>query len=472
MDIKLTYDKKTRMGRVLADKEIVEAVREHIKTENPDYAILKKRDVKFVSPWEYGITETGRFHPGMYLEIYNFLKKTYLYKIEIDDSLRAVVFPRLPAGNFQLPNELTLRDYQEEVIKTALKVGRGISIVGTGGGKTLIISTLVQNLLARGLKKVLIVVPDLGLVKQTYDDFNSYKSPFTYSKWTGNDELDITSQVNIVNQSLLLNRIGENDWVFDVDAVVIDEVHSVKKGNVIAGIINKIKTQHKFGFTGTLPDDDKERWGIVGAIGAVIYQKLGVELREDGFLAPVKANAIKLRYNSYLYDMKYKDIIDFITTSRFRNETIAKICNKLPKNVLILVGRIKHGEELLKVVQELCPKRRVVFIQGSVDVDTRKQVIEEMERGDDVIVIAIDKIFSVGINVKNLHYIIFGSIGKAFIKIVQTIGRGVRLHQDKKILTLYDIVDEAPYMMEHFDKRRAIYEDEKIPLTIVQLKQQ
>ena len=137
-------------------------------------------------------------------------------------------------------------------------------------------------------------------------------------------------------------------------------------------------------------------------------------------------------------------------------------------NGLILVDYIEHGELLLEALQLICKHKDVYFIQGSVDIEQRKDIQNYMEAQKNVIVIAISKIFSTGINIKNLHYIVFAGGGKAKIKIVQSIGRGLRLHIDKKELIIFDIADNLRYGQRHVEQRLTLYDAEQIKYTFTQ----
>ncbi len=160
----------------------------------------------------------------------------------------------------------------------------------------------------------------------------------------------------------------------------------------------------------------------------------------------------------------YIEETEWLHNNLFRNDTISKIANKLDTNTLILVDRILHGEILLSHLKTTTCKQ-VYFIQGSVELEEREQMRRLMEETSGVICIAISNIFSTGISIKNLHNIIFASIGKARIKIIQSIGRSLRLHHTKEIATIFDIADTClNYGYKHFEERKKLYQTESIPL--------
>jgi superfamily II DNA or RNA helicase len=198
----------------------------------------------------------------------------------------------------------------------------------------------------------------------------------------------------------------------------------------------------------------------------VLYEKNSYELRLESYLTNVEIKILNLNYNNQiiprLTDSVYRDELDFIYNHEGRNKIIAGLSNKLKNNTLILVNHIAHGESLLEVVKNVCKDKRVFFIRGEVSVDERENIKKLMEKHDDVICIAISAIFSTGVNIKNLHNIMFVAGGKSFIRTVQSIGRGLRLHDNKTKLVIIDVCDNLHYSKQHSEKRKNIYKAEKI----------
>lgn len=324
--------------------------------------------------------------------------------------------------------------------------------------------------------KCLLVVPDRGLVTQTYNDFKEYKVPFTYSMWTGDDKLDLSSNVIIANAGILQSENSNVTWTEFVDLVVVDEVHKVRRSNKISDLIKSIKTPCKFGFTGTLPESLLDQWNIIGKIGPILYEKNSESLRKEKYIADVACQIIEVSYKDEPPPVEnkmlaYRQEIDFLVNNSFRNNLIGKLAKNTANNCLVLVDYIHHGEALETVLKQVCTNKQVFFIQGSVEIDERERIKQLMERSSDVVVVAISKIFSTGINIKNLHYIVFAGGGKAKIKVVQSIGRGLRLHASKTKLYLLDITDNLKYGNRHAEKRQNLYERERIPFTIKEIKE-
>jgi len=215
-----------------------------------------------------------------------------------------------------------------------------------------------------------------------------------------------------------------------------------------------------------------DRWSILGKLGPVIYEKSSYELRLEDHLANVNVKILNLKHERqirYETDNRYREELDFIYESSTRNYFLQKLCGKLPNNILVLVNHIKHGEVLQEYLEKAVNKQ-VFFIRGEVPVEEREKIKKIMETHSNVVCIAISAIFSTGINVKNLHSIIFAAGGKSFIRTVQSIGRGLRKHATKEKLIIFDIADNLPYGRRHCDKRKSIYEKEKIQYKEVQVR--
>ncbi len=479
--IQFSYDPKKGTGVVSGD--LFEDIREAFSVKNEAAFFMRKRYGRFLPQRTYSITPTGRFEPGLYFEIRKYLAtKQYVGDVTTDELLYEVIKPSKKwEKNTQystdvVPLALSLRDYQQEIVKKALSIGRGTIVLATAGGKTLTAASLLTKLfLLHGASfKCLYIVPDLGLVEQTIGDFKSYNVPFSVSKWTGSNPLeDKPGNVIVANLGILQSKNTDLSWVANIDALVVDEVHKIRKGNEVNKIIKLIKTPIRFGFTGTMPENLVDQWNIIGRIGPIIYEKHSYELRLENYVSNVQVQILKLAYKEDPFkdtDISsvnlYREEQRFLMRSQFRNNVIGKLSCKLANNTLILIDYIEHGETLYKTIKQICPDKQIYFIRGEVEVTEREKIRALIENRSDVIVVAISKIFSTGINIKNLHFIVFACGGKAKIKIVQSIGRGLRLHKDKDKLIIFDIADEFKYSTAHMQKRIALYEKEKIQYSI------
>ena len=484
--IQFSYDPKKGTGLLSGD--LFEDIREAFSVKNEAAFFVRKRYGRFLPQRLYSITPTGRFEPGLYFEIRKYLTtKQYVGDVKTDELLYDVIKPSKKwEKNTQyntevVPLALPLRDYQEEIVKKALSIGRGTIVLATAGGKTLTAASLLTKLfLLHGSSfKCLYIVPDLGLVEQTTGDFKSYNVPFSVSKWTGNNPLDDNpGNVIVANLGILQSKNTDLSWIANIDALVVDEVHKIRKGNEVNKIIKLIKTPIRFGFTGTMPESFMDQWNIIGKIGPIIYEKHSHELRLENYVSNVQVQILKLRYSEDPFKDTtissanlYREEQRFLMRSQFRNNVIGKLSCKLTNNTLILIDYIEHGETLYKTIKQLCPDKQIYFIRGEVEVTEREKIRALIENRTDVVVVAISKIFSTGINIKNLHFIVFACGGKAKIKIVQSIGRGLRLHKDKDKLIIFDIADEFKYSTAHMEKRINLYEKEKIQYSIKEIQE-
>ena len=465
----LTFDYNPSTRKLLLkteDLDLFNRVREHFSIEN-DAARYGRRYGRYIPRRKYAITGAGACEVGLYWEI-----KKYLDKVDttVSDKLQKV----LKVGkDIELYKDFAfdLREYQEDVVKRALKIGRGTCVLGTGAGKTFATAALIENYFRdskdRDTFKCIVLVPDLGLVTQTYDEFLNCGTTFKVTKWTGKTKPDLTANVIICNIGIVQSRFEENDWLKHIDLLIVDECHKIKASNKISKIVSRIRTPNKYGFTGTLPENNLDKWSIIGKLGPVIYEKTSYELRVEDYLANVAVKVLNLEYNTvprYDTDDHYRGELDFIYENPFRNEFLTKLCDKLDNNTLILVNHIKHGELLKEYLDKLVTKQ-VYFIRGEVDVEERDKIKKIMETDTNVVCVAISAIFSTGINIKILHNIIFASGGKSFIRTVQSIGRGLRKHDLKSKLIIFDVCDRLRYGIRHCEKRKEIYEKEKIKFT-------
>ena len=461
------WDPVKRQGIIKGDyfNEIREAF-----SVNNDTARFQRRYARFVPSRKYAITPTGRFNSGLFYEIKKYLLDSqYNVRLELSDVFKNNILPKYNINDIA-SLRLDLRDYQRNIVKRCLNLGRGVVVLATAGGKTLTMASLIESVYKKHSDlRCLVVVPDLGLVTQTYNDLRDYNVSFTFSRWTGKHKPNLDSNVIIANLGILQSSKTNLEWVNYIDMLVVDEVHKLRKTNKINNVIKKIETPNKFGLTGTLPEDRMDQWNIVGTIGPVIYEKNSKELRDEEYISDVTVQILNIHYKdkpdtstSSNPSQKYRKEIDFISKNPFRNNVISKLCTKFNNNSLILVDYIDHGTRLYELLCKNCPDKKIYFIRGEVAVEDREYVKALMEKYKNIVVVAISKIFATGVNIKNLHYIIFAGGGKAKVRIIQAIGRGLRLHKDKANLIIIDIADELMYAQRHSKKRIELYKKEFI----------
>ena len=479
----VTFDYDARKRMAMVSGAHFEEIREHFSVHNDaaKYARFKSR---FIPSRRYVITPQGRFEPGLFHEIKKYIKENAPdTKLFVTDGLKEVVTPSYMRVYHEKRPKLLLelRDYQQAIVDMCLKCGRGVTILATAGGKTLTIASLIESIYKTNkTMKCLILVPDLGLVNQTSADFIEYGTSFLHSKWTGSNKLNLSSNIIIANMGILQSDKSDTEWIQDIDLLIVDEVHKLRKDNKINKLIKSIRTPHKFGFTGTMPEQQLDQWNIMGQIGRVLYERNSFQLRKQEYVAKAKVQVLKIEYKDKppvfpadMYDpsARFRREQQFIAKHPFRNNIISKLSTNFENNSLIMVDYIEHGEELYGILRSNCKNKQVFFIRGEVAVDEREKVKKLMEKSTDVVCIAISKIFSTGINIKNLHYIVFAGGGKAKVKIIQSIGRGLRLHKDKKGVIIIDIADMLNYGLKHYTKRLSLYKEEKIDYGIKKIEE-
>ena len=446
-------------------------VREHFSVENKAANFQRRLRSRFIKDRIYAITPKGKCDVGLVGEIIKYCKEKKI-DFDINNELFKVLFPSLPKPTRDYKLKFKLRDYQQEIVDKCINAGRGTIVLATAGGKTLTMAGLLEYYYQNVNKffKGLIIVPDLGLVNQTHSDFNEYKVNYTHSIWSGGNDLNTNTNIVVANMGILQSEKSDTKWLEDIDILIVDETHKLRRDNKINKIIKSIKTRHKFGFTGTLPDEPLDKWNIFGKIGPQLYERKAYELRKDNYVTPARVHIFDLNYKTKQTDIYNKNLPvsfylqegEFIKNNTYRNTFISKLSMRLDNNTLILIDYIEHGEILLEYVSNYCEGKKVFFICGDVEVEERRKIQQLMETETNVIVIAISKIFSTGINIKNLHYIVFANGGKAKIRIIQSIGRGLRLHKDKKQLIIFDIADNLIYGQRHVEQRKQLYKSENI----------
>lgn len=473
MEVLFNFDTVSRKARI--ESMHLEQIRELFSAEDKSLIFLRRRVGRNMPVRKYAITNRGYFDTPLFEEIFKIIKlKLPALKIKFSESFTEHAATE-KLSDFLLDLNLTPRDYQHESALKAVNKGKGIIVLPTSAGKTLVIGLMANTIVNQKKSSVLILVPNIQLVQQTYQDLLDYgiKTELV-SKWSGSNEFQNTKIV-VANDQILLSEKQDKTVLNNFDVVIVDECHKFASAEKITKLIKSLKTKHKFGFTGSLPANQFDVWSLNRIFGSVIYHKQSIELREEKYISKVKAVALELHYKNIPNFAKpsmseptagYEEETTWLHTNNFRNSIINKLTSKLKTNTLILVDRIAHGEHLLNyLLSNNTTNKQICFIQGSVDIEEREKIRKLMEETHNVVCIAISKIFSTGISIKNLHNVIFAAIGKARIKIIQSIGRSLRLHHTKESATIFDIADVClTYGYKHFQERKKLYESEQIPI--------
>jgi superfamily II DNA or RNA helicase len=261
----------------------------------------------------------------------------------------------------------------------------------------------------------------------------------------------------------------KNDALLKKFTVLIaDECHGLKS-EVIGGVAERATNcEWRLGFTGTMPDAAADNLLVQGVIGPVIDEATYEELQREKTISPLNISIIKMLYpEEKLLQMKGIDYVlekEFLETDTFRNNVITKIADKFLKqnmNGLILVRKVDHGKLLVSMLESMGYKPN--FVCGDVDIKDRNEIRKDMENDDSQITIATLGTYSTGVSIKRLHFLIFASAGKSKIQTLQSVGRGLRKHQTKDRLLLFDICENTPHSKDHIPIRIKYYEKSKFP---------
>jgi superfamily II DNA or RNA helicase len=464
--INLTLTQNEKYGQIDTDPAILALIREKFSIPNP----ANRRNARFVQARLYCITPSGRFEIGMLKNIISHLdseQKLYTIDEKIKNKFN-VGFDDPTIKKY----DLVYRDHQEKSIYSLLKQGRGVVTIPTAGGKTLIMCGLIESLRVNINKPdalALVLVPSIQLVEQTAKDFENYGME-KVTKWSGDNIPDPDATTIVAGTQILLSEKTDLSILSKIDCLLIDEVHGIRKNNNINKIVDIIPAIYKFGFTGTMPPSLIDQWNIIGKIGPIVYQEKTLDLKEKKYVSDFKIIILDVKHkniptflhNPHRPSEAYEKELEYLMTNERRNEIICKLSSKLKNNTIIMADRIDHGIALEAKLRDLCDSDRpIYFIRGSTEMEERERIRSLMEERNDVIVVAISKIFSTGINIPNLHNIIFASAGKAKIKIMQSIGRALRLHPTKSMATIFDISDNTKYGKKHLIEREILYSTEK-----------
>ena len=378
-----------------------------------------------------------------------------------------------------LGQKFEARDYQIDAVYSNLRFNRSLLLSPTASGKSFIIYALIRyytHLLKD--KKCLLIVPTTSLVEQMYSDFESYgwnvkknchRLYSGYSNQTDKKVLISTWQSLYKLPKKYFEQFG---------AVFGDEAHLFKSKSLTEIMTKLIDCKYRIGLTGTLDGAHTHKLVLEGLFGAVNKVTSTKKLMDKKQLSDLVVRCLILKHSEANAKMvasgKYQDEIDYLVSSKSRNNFIKNLALKIKGNTLILFQLVeKHGKGLYEIIRDKSKQGREVFyVHGGVDTDERETVRAITEKSNNAIIVASYGTFSTGINIRNLHNIIFASPSKSRIRNLQSIGRGLRLGDNKVNATLYDIADDLQYKskenftLKHFQERINIYTEEEFDYEI------
>ena len=420
---------------------------------------------------------TGKIYTGLYHYIINWCNENNIQVVDgtkikdtnIDDNKIEQFIKAL-----KIPN-IEVRDYQKEAFVHAVKKNRCLLLSPTASGKSLIIYLImIFNLLRlkeSKQNKILIVVPTTSLVEQLFKDFKDYgynSERNIHKIYQGHDK-ETNKRVIITTWQSIYNM--PKKWFSDIGTVIGDEAHLFKAVSLTKIMTKLTKCKYRIGLTGTLDGTKTHKLVLEGLFGNVNKVVSTTELQEKGKLAALKIFCLVLQHGKterdFLKDKSYQEEMDFLVSNTKRNKFIRNLVTGLQGNTLCLFQYVeKHGQTLKEMIEEKADDKKIFYVHGGVEAEEREKIRFITEKSDNAIIVASFGTFSTGINIRNLHNIVFASPSKSRIRNLQSIGRGLRLKDNNSEATLYDISDDLSYnekenyTLAHFRERINIYNEE------------
>lgn len=487
MDLKLEKIDEAHLRVISDDKGILMELSEFFTFFVPGYKFMPAFKNKM---WDGKLRlldmRTNKIYQGLQKYIEQFCKERG-YSIELplseafDNNIDWIDYLPLGKGNTIKP-----RDYQKDAVKHALTDRNGILLSPTASGKSLIIYLLIRYFLEYNkTQKILLIVPTTSLVKQMYGDFAEYAmeddtfNPDICHQIMAGIDKNADTQIYISTWQSIYKM--PKDYFQQFGMVIGDEAHNFKAKSLTSILTKCTQASWRFGLTGTLDGTQTHKLVLEGLFGPVYNVTTTKTLMDDNHLAKLSIDVILLKYPNDLCKivskMKYQDEIDHIVTYTPRNNFIKNLALDQKGNTLVLFQFVeKHGIPLHKMIENDAAKgRRVFFVAGQTDAETREEVRAITETCKDAIIVASLGTFSTGINIKNLHNIIFASPSKSQIKVLQSIGRVLRQSSDGRAAKVYDIADDLSsgsrknYTLNHSAERIKIYAKQKFKFSIHQI---
>jgi superfamily II DNA or RNA helicase len=407
----------------------------------------------------------------------------YNYDIELDDQRDySTVFDFVqvtedsfahktwPTGHPAVGQPILLRDYQVEIINNYLQNPQCIQEVATGAGKTLMTAALSKSVEAYG--RSIIIVPNKSLVTQTEKDYvnlgldvgvyfgdqKDYNRTHTICTWQS------------LNNMMKKTKSGEaevdiQDFIEDVVCVIVDEVHMAKADalkTLLTGVMARVPI--RWGLTGTVPKEKFESQSLLVSLGPVISKLSASELQDRGVLAQCHVNIVQLidhvEYSNYQSELKY------LLEESGRLDTIADLVRRVNEtgNTLVLVDRTECGRQLVARLGE-----KAVFVSGATKGTKRQEEYDEVADATDKIIVATYGVAAVGINIPRIFNLVLIEPGKSFVRVIQSIGRGIRKAEDKDHVQIWDVTSTCKFAKRHLTKRKQFYKEANYPFSAEKL---
>ena len=489
MDLIKIKKKNEAFLEIITEPSIEHELAEHFCFFVPGYKFMPAYKNRM---WDGKIRLYDLRKKTLYTGLFQYIKEfadARQYDIELDNGTYGMPGAKNIIDIPALLNELTLtaggnkitpRDYQLEALEHALSNSQSLLLSPTASGKSLIIYMAIRFFLEASDQSILLIVPTTSLVEQMYSDFADYSQ---FDEWNveenchkiyaGREKYNIPNRVVITTWQSIYKE--KSDWFQPFGMVVGDEAHSFKAKSLTAILEKCTECKFRMGTTGTLDGTQTHQLVLEGLFGPVHKVTTTKKLMDSNDLAQLDINILLLKYADEFCKVKrdYQAEMDFIVKYEPRNNFISNLAMDSVGNTLILFQYVdKHGKPLHNMLTDKFKKmdiidRRLFYVSGETDVDTREEIRAITENESDAIIVASMGTFSTGINIKRLHNIIFASPSKSQIRVLQSIGRGLRKSSDGINTKVYDIADDLHwksrknYTLVHAAERIKIYSKEK-----------
>ena len=377
---------------------------------------------------------------------------------------------------------IEIREHQIDAYIHAMQKRRALLASPTASGKSLIIYLIFRQLHQYQNLKGLIIVPTTSLVEQLYSDFGDYNNgemTNVHRIYQGKEK-DTDKPLTISTWQSLYKLPKE--YFHQFDYIIGDEAHLFKAQSLTSILTSCVNAKYRIGLTGTLDGTKTHKLVLEGLFGSVKKVITTRELIDKQQVSDFEIKCLVLKHDDeiclQIKDKTYQEEIQYLISNENRNKFIKNLAVSLGNNTLILYQMVdKHGQILYDMIRETknIGDRKVFFVHGGTDTADREEIRRIMEIENDAIVVASFGTFSTGINIRNLHNIIFASPSKSRVRNLQSIGRGLRQSEGKEKAILYDIADDLRYKkhmnftLKHFVERVKIYTEEKFPFKIYKI---
>ena len=476
--------------KVESEKSIAKELSDFFTFYVPNYQYTPAFKNKF---WDGQIRLFNLFNRTIYAGLEDYIRKfcedrNYSYSFVKEKELDQCVQPEEFLSSLKLTasgNAIKIHDHQKSAYLHALLNKRTLLISPTGSGKSLIIYCLMRYLLECTQGKILIVVPTTNLVNQMRSDFEDYSSTEDFNIldeihtiYSGQEKE--TDKRVVISTWQSLYTLPES-FFEQFESVFGDECH-LFKAKSLTGLMAKLKNAYyRFGTTGTLDDSKTHKLVIEGLFGPSFRVTSTTDLMKKKILSSLKINCVVLNHTeescNEMKRKKYQEEIDWLVQNEERNQFIVDLTKNLKGNTLVLFNFVnKHGVPLNEMMEAQISDRPIYMIHGKTDVDEREDIRKVVDKNDECVLLASYGTCSTGINIKNIHNIIFASPSKSVIRVLQSIGRGLRTSESKNKATLYDISDNLSYKkyvnhtMKHLDERIKIYTNEDFDYDLLKIR--